>query len=72
MFIMISIMSESENQQKLNFVYDISAPSKSIHRIRNPKSCLQQVRRQSVNAEWVSCGDPDGILHCSASNSSQH
>ena len=27
--IMISIMSESENLQKLNFVYDISAPSRS-------------------------------------------
>ena len=27
---MISIMSESENLQKLNFVYDISAPSRSV------------------------------------------
>ena len=48
--IMISIMSESENLQKLNFVYDISSPSRSID-TQNQKSQVMSAAGQASVCE---------------------
>ena len=48
--IMISIMSESENLQKLNFVNDNSAPSRSVD-TQNQKSQVMSAAGQASVCE---------------------